>query len=308
MPSTTIAEPWANKSTNGRSTNARDWRRLGFYVLGWVAPEEAQRRALERFLTPPAPLLNHAKWPKLEGISGDSFRVKMDTQLGGVHETAELGVRLWGRGPAVYLLHGWGGRSTQWSSFIEPLVRAGLTAVVFDAPGHGESPAPRTSIPHFAAALAAVVESVGPAHAVVGHSLGGVATSVALGRGLDAGRVAFIGAPADPTEFFSGYLRQIGLPAHLLDPIASKFEKEYGFDWSELPVRAPRQAPALPALVVHDRDDREVPYASGERIVRAWPDATLMTTTGLGHRRILRDASVIERVVSFASMPLSAPS
>ena len=300
MSSSGIAESWPQKSTNGRSVfQPQDWRRLAFQALGWVAPELAQRRALERFLTPPAPLLNGSKWPKVDGISGDRFRVKMSTNLGGVHEAAELAVQLWGRGPTVYLVHGWGGRSTQWSSFVEPLVRAGLTAVVFDAPGHGESPAPRTSIPHFAAALATVVESVGPAHAVVGHSLGGVASSVAFGRGLAAERVAFIGSPADPTEFFLGYLRQIGLPAHLLDPIWSKFENEYGFDWRELPVRAPRHA--MRALVIHDRDDREVPYASADRIVRAWPDATLVATQGLGHRRILRDASVIERVVAFAA-------
>ena len=96
-------------------------------------------------------------------------------------------------------------------------------------------------------------------------------------------------------------MKQIGLPAHLLDSIWTKFEKEYGFDWRELPVRAPRHASTIPALVIHDRDDREVPYASADRIVRAWPDATLVTTEGLGHRRILRDASVIERVVAFAA-------
>jgi len=302
MRSTIIAEPWANKSTNGRSqSDTWDWRRLGFQLLGFIAPELAQERALERFLTPPAPLLNHAKSPKLDGISSDRFKVKMSTRSGGAHETTELDVQQWGRGPAVYLLHGWGGRSTQWSSFVAPLVQAGLTAVVFDAPGHGESPAPRTSIPHFAAALTAVVESVGPARAIVGHSLGGVASSVALGRGLVAERVAFIAAPADPTEFFLGYLKQIGLPGHLLDRIWTKFEREYGFDWRELPVRAPHRAAGMPALVVHDQGDREVPYASADRIVRSWPDATLVTTTGLGHYRILRDASVIERVVAFAA-------
>jgi pimeloyl-ACP methyl ester carboxylesterase len=239
--------------------------------------------------------------PDLEGLSSDRFRLKMTTALGGKVEPTELAVAVWGQGPAVYLVHGWGGRSTQWSSFVAPLVRAGLTAVAFDAPGHGESPAPRTSIPHFAAALGAVVDSVGPAEAVVGHSLGGVASALALGRGLAAARVALIGSPADPTEFFAGFLKQIGLPAHLHDAIWAKFEAEYGFDANELPVRAPRHAPATPALVVHDRDDREVPFASAERIVRLWPRATLVATTGLGHRRVLRDPSVIDRVVAFAA-------
>jgi len=302
MQSTTLARPWVKKSTNDRSIiGPLDWARLRFQVLAWVAPEVAQRRALERFLRPPAPLAMPAKVPELNGLPSDRFHVELKTALGGLEETTKLAVTLWGRGPAVYLVHGWGGRSSQWSSFVEPLARAGLTAVVFDAPGHGDSPATRTSIPHFAASLASVVDSVGPAQAVVGHSLGGVASSVALGRGLDAARVAFIGSPADPTEFFAGFLGQIGLPAHLHDAIFAKFENEYGFDSSELPVRPPEHAPDTPALVIHDRDDREVPYASADRILRAWPQATLVTTTGLGHRRILRDPSVIQRVVGFAA-------
>jgi pimeloyl-ACP methyl ester carboxylesterase len=54
-----------------------------------------------------------------------------------------------------------------------------------------------------------------------------------------------------------------------------------------------------PALIVHDRDDPDVPYAHGEEIARAWPGAELMTTSGLGHRSVLRDPEVIRRTVSF---------
>src|SRR5262245_13482106 len=115
MRSTTIAAQWLEKSTNGRSVSKlEDWRRLGFQMLGWVAPEVAQRYALEWFLTPPPPALTPAKWPKLDGISADRFRLKWSSAVGGLEEATELEVALWGRGPAVYLVHGWGGRSTQW--------------------------------------------------------------------------------------------------------------------------------------------------------------------------------------------------
>jgi pimeloyl-ACP methyl ester carboxylesterase len=227
--------------------------------------------------------------------------VKVATAFRGIAETTDLDVAVWGRGPAVYLLHGWGGRASQWSSFVEPLASAGLTVVVFDAPGHGASPAPRTSIPHFSAALAAVVDSVGPARAIVGHSMGGAAAALAVARGLPAERIALLGSPADPAEIFAGFLARIGLPHHLHPAIRDKFEAEYGFDSSELRVRPPAHAPATPALVVHDRDDREVPYASADRIVRAWPAATLVTTTGLGHQRLLRDPEVVRKVVAFAA-------
>jgi pimeloyl-ACP methyl ester carboxylesterase len=303
---TTFADLSPQKSTNGRSVLESasprvDWGRLGFQLLAWVAPKQAQERALKLFLTPPAPRAAPAKLAQYPGVSSDRFQVKVATAFGGIEESSELDVTVWGRGPAVYLLHGWGGRASQWSSFVEPLTRAGLTAVAFDAPGHGASPAKRTSIPHFSAALAAVVDSVGPARAVVGHSMGGVAAALALARGLPAERMVLLGSPADPTEIFSAFLARIGLPHHLHSAIWGKFEAEYGFDSDELPVRPPAHAPGTPALVVHDRDDREVPYGSADRIVRVWPGATLITTTGLGHRRLLRDADVIQRVVGFAA-------
>src|SRR5687768_10404331 len=106
-----------------------------------MAPKVAQQRALERFLTPPAPRAASAKVAAFPGLSSDRFQVKLHTALGGIKEATHLDVTVWGRGPVVYLLHGWGGRSSQWSSFVEPLARAGLTAVAFDAPGHGASPA-----------------------------------------------------------------------------------------------------------------------------------------------------------------------
>jgi len=52
-------------------------------------------------------------------------------------------------------------------------------------------------------------------------------------------------------------------------------------------------------LVVHDRDDREVPFANGERLAAAWRNAQLSATAGLGHRRILRDEQVIAETVEF---------
>jgi hypothetical protein len=45
---------------------------------------------------------------------------------------------------------------------------------------------------------------------------------------------------------------------------------------------------ALGILVVHDRDDDDTYWTEGAALAEAWPGAQLLTTTGLGHRRILR--------------------
>ena len=43
--------------------------------------------------------------------------------------------------------------------------------------------------------------------------------------------------------------------------------------------------------------------AAGRAIAEAWPGARLHTTTGLGHRRILRDAATVAMVSDFLTAP-----
>ena len=54
-----------------------------------------------------------------------------------------------------------------------------------------------------------------------------------------------------------------------------------------------------PALIIHDIHDREVPWDEGERYARFWPASRMLSTTGLGHRRILGDTSVIGSILDF---------
>ena len=152
-----------------------------------------------------------------------------------------------------------GGRGTQWEPFIEPLVSAGMTAVAIDAPRHGESAAPRTSLLHFAAALTAVVASVGPPRAVIGHSLGGAASAFAMRGGLDSERLVLIGAPYDPSRFLRAFAGNLGVSARLHDAMLRSVEENFGFHWSDVLVTAPHERPEVPVLVVHDRDESRGP-------------------------------------------------
>jgi pimeloyl-ACP methyl ester carboxylesterase len=52
---------------------------------------------------------------------------------------------------------------------------------------------------------------------------------------------------------------------------------------------------------VHARDDREVPFADGERMAAVWPGARLLPVDAVGHRRILRDPVTIAAVTDFVA-------
>jgi pimeloyl-ACP methyl ester carboxylesterase len=56
-----------------------------------------------------------------------------------------------------------------------------------------------------------------------------------------------------------------------------------------------------PTLVVHDRDDNEVAHDEADRLVASWPQADLVSTTGLGHHRILREADVVGLLALFVA-------
>jgi hypothetical protein len=59
-----------------------------------------------------------------------------------------------------------------------------------------------------------------------------------------------------------------------------------------------------PALVVCDDADEDAPPAHARRWVEHWPSRVeSMQTSELGHRAILRDRAVIERVAEFLSAP-----
>ncbi len=215
----------------------------------------------------------------------------------------------WGLGPTVLLVHGWEGRGSQLGAFVEPLVRAGLSVVAFDAPAHGDSPGSRLYLTDHADTVVDVAKSIGPLHAIIAHSFGAPAVMLAHARGgVDAPRNVFISPNALVPDSVDRFCKSVGLD----DVERALFEQHLGasagitVDGLRLPHLIGARDTSL--LVIHDIDDREVPFTHGDRLVQLWPNAQLDATEGLGHRRILRDASIVARVVGAVAdgVPLPA--
>jgi pimeloyl-ACP methyl ester carboxylesterase len=54
-----------------------------------------------------------------------------------------------------------------------------------------------------------------------------------------------------------------------------------------------------PTLVIHDLGDKDVPWGDAERYALLYPDARLLSTSGLGHHRILKSPLVSAAVIRF---------
>jgi pimeloyl-ACP methyl ester carboxylesterase len=177
--------------------------------------------------------------------------------------------------------------------------------VLFDAPAHGASTGRLASLPQFSHALRAVAESVGPVYALVGHSLGGAAVSLAMEMGLRAERAVLLAPPADVVLFSRAFAEHLRIPVRAHDAMRRNLENRLQIRWEELHIPTLARRMTASALVVHDREDREVPYAHGADIAEAWPGAELLSTTGLGHRAVMWDPEVIRRTIGFLSKGLT---
>ena len=205
----------------------------------------------------------------------------------------------WGRqGPRVLALHGWEGRAAQFRGLGERLAARGYQLIAIDAPAHGRSPGAQADPVVFADALHEVAAEVGPLHAVVGHSMGGASALFAISRGLAPGRSVAIAAPAGLAGVLGRMSRSLGLGEEARRRFFAKMEASTGVAPEALDIDrlAPRLAP--PLLVVHDHNDPVVPFEDALRITRV-TRAELHETRGLGHRDVLRDQQVLERIVGF---------
>ncbi|MGK2858840.1 MAG: alpha/beta hydrolase [Thermoanaerobaculia bacterium] len=286
-------------STNGRISVAASMVGAAIRLIDRVSPRRAVQLATDLFLTPRriAAPEREKEWAK------DAASFGMVTSKGN-----RIDVLVWGEGErgTVLLLHGWEGRASQMGAIARELVAAGYRAVAPDFPAHGSSLGSRTNVVEASWVVYDVAKRLGPLTAIVAHSFGCAAATVALGHGAKADRVVFV-APANDLTFYSeAFSSALRLPAGMARRIQGETERRVGATWKSLqPDALPREL-AVPLLVVHDEADREIPFAQGAKVARVWPDATLLPTRGLGHTRILRDPGVVRAATEFVAVDQEA--
>jgi pimeloyl-ACP methyl ester carboxylesterase len=284
----------ASLSSSANSTIVRfqntSWALLRAYfgIASRVLPGHAGRHAERLFTTP----------PRYAGRASHPVDARRETIVAGKHSIA-----VWIAGPAdapaVLLAHGWGGRGAQLGSFVAPLRARGYRVVWFDQPGHGESGKGRVALPDFVRAVEALFATHGPFAAAIGHSLGAAALGVALRKGVRPDRIVFISSPASLNEHARKFARLLGITPRIRDAMRRRLEQRYGMRFDDIDRIDELALLRLPALFVHDSDDKAVPFQDALNLSGRLPDARLIKTYGMGHHRILRHASVVAAVVDF---------
>ena len=202
-------------------------------------------------------------------------------------------------GKKVLLVHGWSGRGTQLCKIADELIKLEYATVSFDAPAHGKSPGNSTIMVDFIASIIEIDKQFGPFEAVIGHSLGGMSVMNAIKQGLTTDKAVIIGSGDIVQDITDDFVAKLGLKPIISKLLCHRFEQKYGGKMNDYSAYKAAETTLIPTLVIHDKNDPEVPVKAGINIRQHLKNGELMLTEKLGHRKILADHQVIEKIINF---------
>lgn len=257
-------------------------------MLGVVAPEKVAKDMARLFLSPRR--FAQKDW-------------EAEAELAGRRCTFGPGLSAlcWGQGnpERILIMHGWESRATQMYGIASVLADSGFEVIAIDAPMHGESRGNKANPVEFAEAIVQADIAFGPFYGAIGHSMGGAALAIARDKGVQLGRYVLISSPAVLYETLRGFAGFMGLSDKCTRRFIHYVETEVGRPSKELDVAAMLQGNEFPPLLIHARDDVEVPYAAATKIHHSLKGSMLWTAEKLGHRKIVRDHGVAGVVLQY---------
>lgn len=206
-----------------------------------------------------------------------------------------------GSNPKVLLVHGWCGRASQFYEIGPWFVRSGLEYYSFTAPAHGSSTDRQSNLNEFIECIEFMDKEYGPFEAIVGHSLGGVAALNYASRNEHIKKVITIGTPASITGTINDFCKLLGANKKVKKKLIEYIKENFSQTFEEQSAASLAHLVKAKGLIIHDEDDIDANVKDAYKIADNWPGAETHITKGLGHRRILSDTSVIEKMISFLS-------
>ena len=198
---------------------------LSDLVTSWLTPP--------RFPAPAFPIEPTRFSLTLPEVPLEGFPAAHYPEVLGVHKT--VACYEWpsesNNSPTVLLAHGWGGCAAQFAAWLKPLHEAGYRVLAYDAPAHGASEGTLASAPANAATLKALADWSGqPLHGVIAHSLGAIATTLALAAGIQAQQLVFLGPVCYVADGLKNHGLREGLSDSEADALVAYFQSEFSTD------------------------------------------------------------------------------
>lgn len=274
---------------------------LGYYktklkAIGLVSPRKAAEMAYRIFCTPYA-----GKTPrKIPPVFHKAEKVHVQ-----LNELTIRGFR-WipehPNGKKVLIAHGFSSNAYKFEKYILPLKKEGFEVLAFDAPAHGQSEGKLINAYIYRQALLQAEASFGPIYGFMGHSLGGLAASLAFEALPDnQDRKLVLVAPAtETTRAIDNFFRMIPVAPNVKQAFTGLIDELTEHPISYYSVSRVVRSLHSPVLWIHDRQDTICPFEDVKPLLtQDLPHVRFQVTEGLGHSRVYKDNQICSGIVRF---------
>lgn len=199
----------------------------------------------------------------------------------------------------ILLVHGWSGRGTQLVKIADELLTQGYSTISFDAPAHGKSNGNSTIMTEFIACILEIEKQFGPFEYAVGHSLGGMAILNAIREKLNIKKVVIIGSGDIIQDIIDDFIKKLSLKPEIGIKLKEHFEKKFSKEMDYYSASRAAKVILIPILIIHDENDKEVNVNAALNIHQNLTNSELFLTQSLGHRKILGNNEVVQKITNF---------
>ncbi|MDO9261789.1 MAG: alpha/beta hydrolase [Flavobacteriaceae bacterium] len=199
----------------------------------------------------------------------------------------------------VLLIHGWSGRGTQLFKIADLLLNHGFSTISFDAPAHGNSSGTETMMSEFIICTQILNEKYGPFELGIGHSLGGMTLLNAISRGVPFQKAICIGSGNSIFDIMKEFVEKLEMKPVIAQMMKAHYDREFRVDLEQFSSYQVAKNIEIPVLIIHDTDDEDVPVTCAYAIHQQLKNGELMITSKLGHRKVLADKKVLEKIINF---------
>ena len=199
----------------------------------------------------------------------------------------------------VLLAHGWAGRGTQLYEIADKLLESGMMVISFDAPAHGLSKGKTANFPEYIATLKHINNKYGPFEAAIGHSFGGINLLNVLSKNPFVKKLVVIGIEGSNHKIIDLFIQKLQLKPKIAELMKKKMTSKFNTNLESTAAIETAKKVMIPTLVIHDTQDYDVDVSAAYKVRQSLKNGLLLITSGLGHRKILRDHTTIDKIISY---------
>ncbi|WP_290698859.1 alpha/beta hydrolase [Lacinutrix sp.] len=258
-------------------------------VLSYLSPKYASKKALDLFSTPQKGRILENQKTFLD--SAKILQLK--------YKDLNIATYQWkGNDKTILLAHGWESNTHRWEVLINKLKALDFNIVALDAPAHGASSGKKFNAVLYSECIKVTAEHYKP-QIIIGHSVGGMATGFYQNtyQNKDLEKLILLGAPSEFTGVFKRYVDMMGYNKHIENGLNSLVLKRFNKLPSHFSLATFVKMIDTKTLIIHDVEDKIIPYNDAEMIIKNHKNATFIPTKGYGHG--LRNDTVNKHIIDF---------